>query len=177
MSNLFKNSIRFVLFILLQVFLLDKIPPINEFIVPILYFLYILWLPFNISKIQILFLSFFFGFVFDVFSKTPGLHASVCTLIAYFRPHIIHLLMPKETNETNFLEPSIASMGFLPYMIYVFMLTFIHHFYLILLEWISFGDFVFFIVKLVATIGISMFLILLTDMLFPRNIISRSRFT
>jgi len=177
MSNLFKASIRFVLFILLQVFLLDKIPPINEYIVPILYFLYILWLPFKISKTQILFLSFFYGFVFDVFSKSPGLHAATCTLIAFVRPHIIHLLMPKETYETNYLEPSIVSMGFLPYMVYVLILTFLHHFYLILLEWISFGDFVFFIAKLVASTGVSIFLILITDMLFPRSIKNKGRFT
>ncbi len=176
MSNLLKNSLRFALFILLQVFLLDKIPPINEFIVPILYFLFILWLPFNISKTQLLLLGFLFGFVLDIFTKSPGLHASACTLIAYIRPFIIHLLMPKETYETNYIEPSIISMGFLPYMIYVFTLTIMHHFYLILLEWISFGDFVFFIGKLIASTGISMLLILITEMLSPRNIKSRSRF-
>jgi rod shape-determining protein MreD len=177
MSNLLKNSLRFALFILIQVFLLDKIPPINEFIVPILYFLFILWLPFNISKTQLLLLGFLFGFVLDIFTKSPGLHASACTLIAYIRPFIIHLLMPKETYETNYIEPSIISMGFLPYMIYVLILTIMHHFYLILLEWISFGDFMFFILKLIASTGISMFLILITDMLLPRNIVSRSRFT
>ncbi|MCF8342089.1 MAG: rod shape-determining protein MreD [Chitinophagaceae bacterium] len=176
MSNLLKNCLRFALFILLQVFLLDKIPPINEFIVPILYFLFILWLPFNISKTQLLLLGFLFGFVLDIFTKSPGLHASACTLIAYIRPFIIHLLMPKETYETNYIEPSIISMGFLPYMIYVFTLTIMHHFYLILLEWISFGDFVFFIGKLIASTGISMLLILITEMLSPRNIKSRSRF-
>jgi rod shape-determining protein MreD len=176
MSNLLKNSLRFALFILLQVFLLDKIPPINEFIVPILYFLFILWLPFNISKTQLLLLGFLFGFVLDIFTKSPGLHASACTLIAYIRPFIIHLLMPKETYETNYIEPSIISMGFLPYMIYVLILTIMHHFYLILLEWISFGDFVFFIGKLIASTGISMLLILITEMLSPRNIKSRSRF-
>jgi len=176
MSNLLKNSLRFALFILIQVFLLDKIPPINEFIVPILYFLFILWLPFNISKTQLLLLGFLFGFVLDIFTKSPGLHASACTLIAYIRPFIIHLLMPKETYETNYIEPSIVSMGFLPYMIYVLILTIMHHFYLILLEWISFGDFVFFIGKLIASTGISMLLILITEMLSPRNIKSRSRF-
>jgi rod shape-determining protein MreD len=176
MSNLLKNSLRFALFILIQVFLLDKIPPINEFIVPILYFLFILWLPFNISKTQLLLLGFLFGFVLDIFTKSPGLHASACTLIAYIRPFIIHLLMPKETYETNYIEPSIISMGFLPYMIYVLILTIMHHFYLILLEWISFGDFVFFIGKLIASTGISMLLILITEMLSPRNIKSRSRF-
>jgi hypothetical protein len=84
--------------------------------------------------------------------------------------------MPKETYETNYIEPSIISMGFLPYMIYVLILTIMHHFYLILLEWISFGDFVFFIGKLIASTGISMLLILITEMLSPRNIKSRSRF-
>ena len=48
MSELLKNIIRFIIFILFQVFILNKIPPLHQFITPYLYFLFILWLPFKI---------------------------------------------------------------------------------------------------------------------------------
>jgi hypothetical protein len=50
MSELLKNSIRFVLFIFVQVFILFKMPPLHRFVTHYLYYLYILWLPFNWSK-------------------------------------------------------------------------------------------------------------------------------
>lgn len=175
MSNLLKNVLRFVLFILVQVFLLDKIPPIQLFIVPIVYFLFLLWLPFKIPKLQLLLVGFAFGLVLDFFTKTPGLHAAACTLVAFCRPFIVHLLLPKESFETNYIEPSIISMGFVPFMVYVLLLTILHHFYLIFLEWISFGDLLFFLGKLIASTGISILLILIAEMLFHRNVKGRSR--
>jgi rod shape-determining protein MreD len=175
MSNLFKNAIRFILFILIQVFVLDKVPPLQLFIVPIFYFLFLLWAPFKIPKLQLLILGFSFGLMLDLFTKTPGLHAAACTLVAFCRPFIIHLLLPKESFETNYVEPSIITMGFIPFMVYVLMLTFVHHFYLIFLEWLSFGDMLFFLGKLIASTGISILLILITEMLFHRNVKGRSR--
>ena len=40
MSKLLKNTIRFILFILIQVFVLFQVKPLHQFIVPYLYFLY-----------------------------------------------------------------------------------------------------------------------------------------
>lgn len=169
MSNLLKNIIRFILFILFQVFILDQIPTLHQFIVPYLYFLYILWLPFNMSKWSINLVAFVFGLCLDFFTKTPGLHAAVCTLIAFVRPTVISILMPKETSEVTYIEPSISSMGFMPYAVYVLILTLLHHSYLVLLEWIQFGSFMYFIGKVIGTTGISILLILITEMLFVRK--------
>jgi hypothetical protein len=60
-------------------------------------------------------------------------------------------------------------MGWAPYSLYVALLTFIHHFYLVLLEWLQFGDFVYFLGKVTATTAISLLLIFVTEMLFSRN--------
>src|SRR3979411_1579035 len=89
MSELLKNSIRFVLFILVQVFILFKMPPLHRFITPYLYFLFVLWLPFHLTRTSLTLISFIFGLSLDYFSKTPVLHAAACTLIAYVRPFII----------------------------------------------------------------------------------------
>ncbi|WP_457831458.1 hypothetical protein, partial [Staphylococcus aureus] len=63
----------------------------------------------------------------------------------------------------------INSMGWAPYSLYAGLLTFIHHFYLVLLEWLQFGSFTYFLGKVTATTGISLLLILVTEMLFTRK--------
>ncbi len=169
MSLLVKNTIRFIMFILVQVYVLNQIPPLHQFITPYLYFLFILWLPFNILRSGLLLVAFLFGLALDYFTGTPGLHAAPCVLIAYLRPFLINLLISQEGQELNYAEPSIKSMGFAPYTLYVLVFTFIHHFYLVLIEWISFGDFLYFLGKVTATTSISMLLIFITEMLFFRK--------
>lgn len=169
MSLLVKNIIRFVLFIFLQVYVLSQIPPLHRFITPYLYFLFILWLPFTISRFSLLLVSFLFGLTLDYFLSTPGLHAAPCVLIAYLRPFLINVLISQEGAELNYAEPSIRSMGIAPYSLYVFVFTFIHHFYLVLIEWLQFGDFLYFLGKVGATTGISLLLIFITEMLFFRK--------
>jgi hypothetical protein len=169
MSTLIKNLFRFILFIGMQVFILNQIPPLHQFIVPYLYFLFILWLPFNLARLPLLIIAFVFGLTLDYFTGTMGLHAAACVLIAYVKPFLLNLLIPQETTEQSYLEPSISSMGWAPYSLYVVLLTFIHHFYLVLLEWLQFGNFVYFIGKVTATTGISLLLIFVTEMLFSRN--------
>ncbi len=169
MSSLLKNIIRFVLFILVQAYVLDKIPPIQEYLKPILYFLFILWLPFNISRPALLIIAFIFGLCMDYFSGTPGLHAAPCVLIAYLRPFILNILLPREISGTSYAEPSIKSMGFAAYGVYILILTFIHHVYLVFIEWLQFGDLLFFIGKVTLTTALSLLLILITEMLFYRK--------
>ena len=163
MSTLVKNIIRFMLFIGVQVYIL------NQFIVPYLYFLYILWLPFGLGRFPLMLIAFFFGLSFDYFTGTMGLHAAACVMIAYIRPFLLSLLIPKESTEQSYVEPSISSMGWAPYSLYVGLLTFIHHFYLVLLEWLQFGSFVYFLGKVTATTGVSLMLIFVTEMLFSRK--------
>jgi hypothetical protein len=157
------------MFILVQVYVLNQIPPLHRFITPYLYFLFILWLPFTISRFALLVVAFLFGLSLDYFTSTPGLHAAPCVLIAYLRPFLINILIVQEGSEQSYTEPSIKSMGPAPYGLYVFLLTFIHHFYLVLIEWISFGDFLYFLGKVAATTGISILLIFITEMLFFRK--------
>ena len=102
MSDLLKNIIRFLVFILVQVFVLDNIPPLHQFVVPIIYFLFILWLPFSISRFWLMVIGFFTGLSLDYFTMTPGLHAAACVLISYARPFVINVLTPKDTSEFNY---------------------------------------------------------------------------
>jgi rod shape-determining protein MreD len=135
MSQLVKNILRFICFILLQVYVLNQVPPLHQFITPYLYFLFILWLPFSTPRLALLIIAFFLGLTLDYFMGTPGLHAAPCVLIAYLRPFLINLLISQEGAELNYAEPSIKSLGWAPYSLYVLIFTFLHHFYLVLLAY------------------------------------------
>lgn len=169
MTDLLKNTIRFVLFIFFQVFILNEVPPLHQFIVPYLYFVYILWLPFNCNRFLLLIISFLFGLSLDYFTGTPGLHAAPCVLIAYIRPFLLNLLIPQETTEQSYAEPGIKSMGWAPYTLYISVFTFIHHSYLVLIEWLQFGNWIYFVGKVAGTTAISLLLIFITEMLFLRK--------
>ncbi len=169
MSNFAKNIIRFVFFILLQALLLHRIPFIHKTITPYLYYLYILWLPFSLPRGWLTFVGFIFGLTLDYFLDTPGLHAAACTLIAYIRPFLINMLIPQQGSEQSYASPSIRSMGWAPYFTLVLILTLLHHAYLVFLEWLQIGSLLYFLIKVVASTGISLLLVLLTELLFVRK--------
>jgi hypothetical protein len=169
-SGLLKNMLRLFAFILIQVYVLNKIPHLHRFITPYLYYLPILWLPFSVSRQWLLIIGFLAGLVLDYFMMTPGLHAAACLLIAYVRPFLIGILTPKDSSEFNYKEPSPKSMQWTPYTVYIFVLTLLHHTYMVFLEWLSFGSFLDFIIKVVTTTGISMLLIFTVELLFPRRL-------
>ena len=173
MNLVVKNIIRLTLMLAIQVFVLNKVPPLHQFIVPYFYFVFLLWLPFKITRTALLFVAFGLGYLTDIFYKTPGLHMAACVLLAYLRPPFIKLLLPKEATEWGNEEPSRKTMGQVLYITYVVGLTLIHNFYLILLEWLQFGSFLYFTGKLLATTLVSLLLIIIADLLLSRN--SRTR--
>lgn len=158
-----------MLFILVQVFVLFQVPTLHQYIVPYLYFLFILWLPFNTPRLGLTFIGFMFGLTLDYFTKTPGLHAAPCTLIAYLRPFLINLMIRQDGAEQNYGSPSITSMGLAPYSTYVLVLAFIHNSFLVLLETLQFGSFLYFFGKVLGTTAVSFILIFLTELLFYRK--------
>ena len=173
MNNILKNTIRFVLFLLIQIIILNEVPPLHQFITPYIYFLFLLWLPFGTNRITMTLVGFVFGYSLDLFTNTPGLHAAACTLLGYLRPTVLNLLLAQEASEEVNKEPSIGSMGWGPYFIYVFVLTFVHHFYLVLLEWLQFGNFTYFIGKVITTSLMSLLLIFLVELIMNRRKLKR----
>jgi rod shape-determining protein MreD len=169
MSNLLRNIIRLILFILFQVFVLNNIPPLHQYITPYVYFLFILWLPFNIGRSSLLIVAFITGLCLDFFTKTPGLHAAACVLIGYLRPFLINLLMSQQGVEFNYREPSIASLGFTQYITYVSVLTLFHHGLLFSIQAFQFGNILYLILKTLGSTVISLLLITIIEIIFIRK--------
>lgn len=167
MSEPVKQIIRFILFVLVQALVLNNMPALHRFVTPYLYFLFLIWLPFNVSRPWMLILGFITGFALDLFTKTPGLHASACLWLAYLRTPLLKLLLPGETKELKTgSSPSVRSMGLTTYILFVVMLTLFHHSWLVLLEWMSFGSFLYFLGKVFFTTLASLLLILIAELLF-----------
>lgn len=169
MTSLVKNIIRFALFILVQVFVLDKIH-LHQMVTPYLYFLFVLWLPFNMSRSWQMIVAFLLGLTLDSFRHNPGFHAAACVLIAYVRPFLVSILIPQEGADGNYEEPSVKSLGGnLPYFIYVAVLTIIHHAWLFLLEAWQFGNLWYFLMKTLLSAAVSLLLIIVTELLIARK--------
>lgn len=173
MSPLVKYSLRFIMLLLLQ-YLLSSLEPLGRFITPYIYFIYILWLPFTISRFWIMVLACVYGLGCDFLLLTPGLHAAACVLIAYFRSFLINILIPGETSEVTYTEPSVKSMGLAPYSVYILVLTFIHHGYLVFLQWLDVGSMGYFLVKVMMTTAVSLLLITAAELVVTRKQKTRS---
>lgn len=173
MNNIIKFIVRFVLFQFIQILILNEVPPIHQFIIPYIYFTFLIWMPFGTSRLTMTILGFISGIFLDMFTNTPGLHAAVASLVGFVRPTILNLLVPQEVSEDLNKEPSVGTMGWGPYFMYVFFIIFIHHFYLVLLEWLQFGNFTYFIGKVTATSIMSLLLIFLTELIMNRRKLKR----
>lgn len=165
MSSLMKNIIRFVLLILLQVFVLNKLL-LHELVNPYLYLLFILLLPFNISRVALLFCGLLLGLTLDTFMNTMGMHAAACALIAYLRPFVINVLSPQGGFEVTQRAPSVRTMGWGPFATYAAILILIHHIAYFTLEVFGFSNLPYLALKILLSSAVSFGLVMLFEMLF-----------
>ncbi len=84
-SAVILNIIRFILLILAQVAVFNKIN-LFGFVNPYPYILFILLYPVNGNKNGLLLASFLLGISMDMFSNSGGVHAAACVTLAYLRP-------------------------------------------------------------------------------------------
>ncbi len=127
-SIYFKNIFRFILLVLIQVFLLKQIYLGEGFLRSfyfIVYPLFILLLPFNIPRPALLLLSFLIGIIVDYNYMSLGVHASASVFTAFFRQPTLRLLEPKGGYNLNF-SPTKARMGWAWFTRYVSIMMLIH---------------------------------------------------
>lgn len=86
----FKTLPAAVLLVLLQLFLMDYILIDHRF-TPLLYVVILCLIPVDVRMANLLFVSFLYGLIFDVFHDTGGAHAVALTVAAYCRPTVLRL--------------------------------------------------------------------------------------
>ena len=138
-DTLQKNIIRFVVLILVQILIFNNIK-IGGYIVPYVYVLFILLLPFQTPAWITLSLGFIMGLIIDIFSETLGMHAAATVFISFIRPFVLSYFAPRDGYQPG-TYPRVLYYG-LPWFIkYALILVLAHHLLLFYIEMFKFQDF------------------------------------
>ena len=130
---------RSFVFLALQLFIIDQIV-LGHFLGPQIYPAIILLLPLEIAPWIVLLISFVLGGFIDIFSQTGGLHAGATTLMAFARPFVLKLVLPKTGyDDDNSIEPQVVEWQ--RFLMYISLLLFLHHIYLFWVEAGRIGEF------------------------------------
>lgn len=165
LSDILKHIIRFVVLVLIQVFILNNIQ-LGGFINPYLYVLFILLLPFEIPDWLLLFIALIVGLTIDMFTNTQGMHAAATVFLAFLRPYMLSLISPRDGYEFG-TKPSISHMGFTWFITYAGILVFLHHLLLFYIEVFRFSEFFRTFFRVIASSVFTLVLVVITQFLFP----------
>ena len=155
-NNLLRGFIYFVVFVLIQVLILNNIHFLR-IATPFLYLYFIIKMPVGSSRTQVVFFSFIAGVVIDTFSNTPGMHAAACTLAGFCREPLIRVFMGKDLPEG--IYPSYKTFGFGGFFRYVLSFVLIQHTTLFAIESLTLFDPLFLVVRILSSVVMTTLLI------------------
>lgn len=136
-----RNSIRFILSLLIQLLVINLVDfgSASSYIYPLFYVIFVILLPLSISHTLLIFLAFFNGIILDAFMSTGGLHASSLVLLAFVRPYILKFIAPREDYDAT--RPiSIKYLGFRRYIAYVGLAILAQHLWFFSVEFFRFSE-------------------------------------
>lgn len=133
------NIIRFIALLLAQVLIFNNIE-IGGYIIPYIYILFIILLPFETPPWLTLFLAFILGLSVDIFSETLGMHAAATVFMAFLRPYILSYFAPRDGYESGSF-PRVFYYGFPWFIKYASIMVLAHHFFFFYVEMFKFQDF------------------------------------
>lgn len=165
--NLFKYALVFVVSVLLQVLIFNNVL-IARMISPFFYILFIILLPFDTPRALLLFLSFSLGLTVDIFTNTPGVHASACLFAGFMRPVVLQLISSRETLE-SVTSPRVDNMGFQWFAGYTTFMVIIHHLFLFFIEAFTFQGFPLTVLRVILSSVLSVVLIVLSQFIIFRK--------
>lgn len=136
-SALFINIARFILLLLMQIAIFNKMDFLG-YINPYPYILFILLYPVNGNKYGLLFFSFLLGIIMDMFCNSGGVHATAAISLAALRPTFFKFsfgvsyeyqtikINDKLTPERfSFIAISVVSHHFILFLLEAFRLSFV----------------------------------------------------
>ncbi len=162
-----RNTIGFIVLVLLQVLILNNVQ-FSGYINPMLYVLFLLLLPFDVSKSLLLILAFILGLAIDMFTNTMGMHAAASVFLGLMRPFILKFIEPRGGYEHEAF-PSIKEFGLTWYLSYAGILVLLHHFALFFIEVFKFGEFLSTFYRVVLSTIFTLVLIVISQYLLYGN--------
>ncbi|MDP1802803.1 MAG: rod shape-determining protein MreD [Bacteroidota bacterium] len=138
-TDIAKNIFRFILLILVQVIIIQNIN-LSSYVILLPYVLVIILLPFELSRVTVLLISFFLGICIDYFFDSSGLHTSACTLMGFSRYYVLKFISPRDGYDIG-VQPTVNDMGLAWFLSYAGTLIIIHHFFFFYIEVFRFSEF------------------------------------
>lgn len=155
-NTILRGLLYFVILVLVQVLILNNIHFLR-IATPFLYLYFIVKMPVGTSRDMVVLFSFLIGLVIDMFSNTPGMHATACTLTGFVRDPLINFYMGKDLPEG--IYPSYKTFGYGGFFRYTLSLVVIHHVALFLIESLTFFDPLFLALRIGASVATTTLLI------------------
>ena len=167
MNRTLLNIIRFVALVVAQVLLINHIR-LGGYVHPYIYLIFVMLLPINTPGWQLLIAGFSIGLVIDLFMGTLGMHAGATTMMAFCRPAIIRIVSGSQKLE-NAREPNINQLGFPWFLRYTLCMVLVHNFTYFMLEGFSFHLVGQALLRILISVPVSTFLIIVVMYLFARE--------
>lgn len=162
-----KNSIRFIVFVLIQALIIKNFE-LGRFINPFIYVLFVLMLPFETPKWLLLISAFFLGLTIDMFYDTAGMHAAATVWMAYLRPGVLSLIAPREGYDNN-SQPTIQHFSIPWFLSYAGTLILLHHLVLFYIEIFRFSEFFSTFFRVLASSFFSLLFVFISQYLFSNK--------
>jgi hypothetical protein len=162
-----RNIIRFILLVLAQVLIINNIQ-VNGYIVPYLYVLFILLMPFETPKWLLIISAFALGLSVDLFTQTPGMHAAASVFMAFLRPYILEMSAPRDGYEAG-TYPRVYYYGFQWFLRYTVILVLAHHFILFYIEVFRVSEFFSTFLRVLLSSLVTVILIMLSQYFIYRK--------
>lgn len=116
--------------------LLVQLPMVHRFILfdkafGFFYVGFLILLPRTFSRSYLMLIGFLCGLLVDVFTNTPGIHASASVFVMFIRNFWLNVVNDDAQEITNLNVSSLKKSGF---VYFIFPLVFIHHFLIFTIE-------------------------------------------
>lgn len=146
--NLLTDLLQVLAYILIQIFIMNRLDGIFWGYIPVIYPCFILFYPFHRNVYQFLILSFILGLGIDAFMGIWGVNAFASVCLAYFRT-LIFRSATETSQRTNYF--SFQSLQWSQFIFFIFSGVFIDQLIIYTLEFFKFSQ----LLQLLLDIGIS----------------------
>lgn len=116
--------LRLFVLLLFQVLVFNQIH-LLDYITPLVIGYMLVCVHRGTSRSAILIWGFIMGLLFDIFTNTAGMAAASLTLVGMIQPVILKMMSPRDSAED--FVPSITTMGFWRYILFVLILMLVLH--------------------------------------------------
>lgn len=130
---------QYIVVVLLQILLFDQLQLFGV-CHPFIYILFLIMLPITLPHSVDMLIGAIVGLIMDVFYNSLGTHMSACILIMFLRPYILGSVVNDKDRLNE--QISIRTLGTEAMVIYLSILTIIHHFTIFILaawDWAHIG--------------------------------------